>query len=70
MVDNVTHLVDWRVRREAEDRRREVVVAKVTSVSATPPAARHDPGRSLPSAPSALVFDLMAYAASRRVRRP
>jgi hypothetical protein len=21
MVDNVTHLVDWRVRREAEDRR-------------------------------------------------
>ena len=66
MIDNVVNLVDWRVRRELEARRREVVVAKVTGVSATPATARNDPDRSLPSA---RVFDLMTYAAWRGSRR-
>ena len=66
MIDNVTNLLDWRVRREAEARRREVVVARVAGVSIAPVVARNDGDPSLPNAP---VFDLMAYAASRRLRR-
>jgi len=67
MIDNVTHLVNWRARRDVEARRREVVVARVAGVSIAPAVTRDDSDPSLPTAP---VFDLMAYAASRRLRRP
>jgi hypothetical protein len=63
MIDNVAYLVDWRVKREVEARRREIIIAKVTSVSVAP-GVRRD--RS--SFRSALILDLMAYAASRRFR--
>jgi hypothetical protein len=32
MIDNVVYLVDWRVKRAVEARRREIIIARVTSV--------------------------------------
>jgi hypothetical protein len=52
MIDNVVYLVDWRVKREVEARRREIIIAKVTSVSVAPGVQRD---RS--SFRSALVLD-------------
>jgi len=67
MIDNVTNLIDWRVRREIEARRREGVVDRGAGVSIAPAVTRNESNRPFASAP---VFNLMAYAASRRLRRP
>jgi hypothetical protein len=57
VVDNVVYLVDWRIKREVEALRREIMSGKVASVSADRPGV----GLKRNSFESARVLDLMAY---------
>jgi hypothetical protein len=69
MIDNVTNLADWRIRRALKTRRREIVVARVVGVSVTSAAPRTDPDHSLWSAPVFYLTKAHAAGTWRRKRR-
>ena len=67
MTDNVTKLVDWRVKREIAARRGAAIAARVVQIPITEvaPTEIHEPAIQM-LGQSATVFDLTIYFTSRR----
>jgi hypothetical protein len=69
MLDNVIRLIDWLVRRERNARRRASLAAQLTPDKVVMPRELRAPIAAEPVR-EAIIFDLAAYAAARKQRRP